>query len=292
MRRFLALVILLGIAVAAIGGSARAQQTVRFAALDGANGAAPTELVGYLFLPVGPGPHAAIVFMHGCGGLFARATGEIVARETAWRRSLVERGFAVLMVDGFGPRNTTEICSPASFKPGLYARRPGDAYAALLFLRSRPDISHDRIGLMGWSNGGGAVLMAVAERSSGRPANFTGPDFRAAVAFYPGSCSPQRLGPDWTTEIPLLILVGEDDVWTPAAPCQEQAEQAAHLGAPVVFHAYPGAHHDFDWPGLKRRELPAFTMRSGVVPIVAEDPAARADALDRVGAFLARHMSN
>ena len=60
----------------------------------------------------------------------------------------------------------------------------------------------------------------------------------------------------------------------------------------MTFHAYPGAYHDFDWPGLKRRELFSYTTRAGVVPITGEDPAARADALDRVTAFLTRHILN
>jgi dienelactone hydrolase len=288
MRSILVLVALLGV----LGSSAAAQQKLTFAALDGKDGAAPTQLDGYLFRPDGPGPYPAVVFMHGCGGLISHTTNAIVSREMDWQRRLVATGFVVLMVDGFTPRDTTEICSRTGFKEWLYLRRPGDAYAALLYLQSQPFVARDRIGLIGWSNGGGAVLMAVADKSRGRPTGFAGPDFRAAVAFYPGSCSEQRLGADWTTAIPLLILIGQEDVWTPAAPCRELAEHAAGRGAPVAFHAYPGAYHDFDWPGLKRRELTAYTTRAGVVPITAEDPAARADAQERVSTFLAGHILN
>jgi dienelactone hydrolase len=290
MRPSLLLIALLAVSTAC--GSAVAQQKVQFPALDGKDGAAPTRLDGYLFRPDGPGPYPAIVFMHGCGGLFSRATNAIVSHETAWRQQLVDKGFAVLMVDGFTPRDTVEMCSRTGFKEWLYLRRPGDAYAALLYLQAQSFVTRDRIGLMGWSNGGGAVLMAVAALGRGRPAGFAGPDFRAAVAFYPGSCSEQRLGTDWRTSIPLLILIGQKDVWTPAKPCQELAQGAASRGAPVTFQAYPGAYHDFDWPGLKRRELTSYTTRSGVVPITGEDPAARTDALDRVTAFLTRHILN
>ena len=290
MRLTLVFVALLALSTAC--GGATAQQKVQFPALDGKDGAAPTVLDGYLFQPNGPGPRPAIVFMHGCSGLFSRTTNAIVSRETAWRQLLVDKGFAVLMVDGFTPRETGEMCSRTGFKEWLYLRRPGDAYAALLYLQAQSFVMRDRVGLMGWSNGGGAVLMAVANQSRGRPPGFAGPDFRAAVAFYPGSCSEQRLGADWTTAIPLLILIGQEDVWTPAKPCQELAQGAASRGAPVTFHAYPGAYHDFDWPGLKRRELTSYTTRAGVVPITGEDPAARADALDRVTAFLARHILN
>ncbi len=290
MRLTLVLVALLAASTAC--GNAVAQHKVRFAALDGQDGAAPTVLDAYLFRPDGPGPRPAIVFMHGCGGLFARTTNAIVSRETAWRQQLVDKGFVVLMVDGFTPRDTVEMCSRTSFKEWLYLRRPGDAYAALLYLQAQDFVMRDRIGLMGWSNGGGAVLMAVANQSRGRPASFAGPDFRAAVAFYPGSCSEQRLGADWTTSIPLLILIGQEDVWTPAKPCEELAQGAVSRGAPVAFHAYPDAYHDFDWPGLKRRELTSYTTRAGVVPITGEDPAARADALERVTTFLTRHILN
>jgi dienelactone hydrolase len=290
MRPSLLFIALLAVSTAC--GSAAAQQKIQFPALDGKDGASPTAIDGYLFRPNGPGPHPAVVFMHGCGGLFSRTTNAIVSRETAWRQQLVDKGFVVLMVDGFTPRDTVEMCSRTSFKEWLYLRRPGDAYAALLHLQTQSFVMRDRIGLMGWSNGGGAVLMAVAATSRGRPAGLAGPDFRAAVAFYPASCSEQRLGADWTTAIPLLILIGQEDVWTPAAPCRELAQGAASRGAPVTFHAYPGAYHDFDWPGLRRRELAAYTTRAGVVPITGEDPAARADALDRVTAFLTRHILN
>ena len=64
------------------------------------------------------------------------------------------------------------------------------------------------------------------------------------------------------------------------------------VGAPVEFHAYAEAYHDFDWPNLKRKELTSYTTAKGVVPITGEDPEAHADAIRRVEAFFARHFSN
>jgi len=58
-------------------------------------------------------------------------------------------------------------------------------------------------------------------------------------------------------------------------------------GAPVSIQLYPGAYHDFDWPGQARRELTADRTSAGVVPIVAMDPAAMEDAHRRVLDFLA-----
>jgi len=290
MRPLFALLLLLVLSVAS--GSATAQERVHFASLDGKDSAAPTQLDGYLFHPSGAGPYPAIVFMHGCGGLIVQKTGALMSRELDWERRLVVKGFVVLMVDSFTPRGSGEMCSRSGFKEWIYMRRPADAYGALAYLQALPFVARDRIGMMGWSEGGGAVLYTVSSRSPGRPAGFSGPDFRAAGAFYPASCSERRQGAAWATSIPLLILVGDKDVWTPAGPCQALADSASSRGVPVEFHAYPGAYHDFDWPGLKRRELQAYATRDGVVPITGEDPAAHADALERVPAFLARHILN
>jgi dienelactone hydrolase len=135
---------------------------------------------------------------------------------------------------------------------------------------------------MGWSQGGATVLMAIGEPSRGRPANLAQPDFRAAVAFYPGACRDDREPAGWTTKIPLLVLQGEADVWTPAAPCKAFIDGAAARGAPAEIVLYPGAYHAFDAPNLAKRELPNYVTRAGVVPIVATDAAARADAQKRV----------
>ena len=115
-------------------------------------------------------------------------------------------------------------------------------------------------------------------------------DFRAAVAFYPALCDPHRQSPAWTNAIPLMILTGAADVWTPAAPCQALVDSAAGRGAGIEMHVYPGAYHDFDVPGVPRREMPQFRTRAGVVPIEGTDPAARADAFARLPAFLARYL--
>jgi dienelactone hydrolase len=283
MRPILALLALL-----AATSAATAQDKVSFASFDGKDGAAPTQLDGYLFRPPKPGPSPAVVFLHGCGGLISNLSHKIQSREMEWAGTLNKAGYAVLMVDSLKPRGSGEICSRTGFKESLYLRRPADAYGALAWLQQQPFIAKDRIAMIGWSNGGGAVLFALGRKVAGKPAGFAGPDFRAAIAFYPGSCSEQRMGSDWTPTIPLMILIGENDVWTPAPPCRELVDGAIKRGARIDYHAYPSAYHDFDWPNLKRKELTAYTTRAGVVPITGEEPAAHADAITRVQAFLAR----
>src|SRR5580704_7976370 len=270
-----------------LSAAGEAQQLVHFPSLD----AAATPLDGYLYRPGGGGRHPALVFLHGCAGLFTRTSSSINSREMDWAGRFTAAGYVVLMVDSLTPRHHGEMCSVQGFDAALYMTRPKDAYGALAYLHAQDFVDDEHIGAIGWSQGGGVVLYATGTPSAGRPAGLPPAyDFRAAVAFYPGSCSERRQGSAWTTSIPLLVLTGADDLWTPLLPCQSLLGGAAARGAPVQMQVYPGAVHDFDWPNVPRREMPQYKTVYGVVPVQATDPAARADALQRVPAFFARYL--
>jgi len=180
-----------------------AQELVHFPAFDdNGPGRSSTVLNGYLSRPTGEGQHPAVIFLHGCGGLLMGSM--IEPGESDWAGELTRRGYAVLMVDSFAPRDRRQMCAPRTFDPELYRNRARDAYGALLFLQAQPFVRPDRIGIMGWSQGGGALLFAIGTQSFSRPAQLPRGDFRAAVAFYPTSCDEQRQQPSWSTTIPLM----------------------------------------------------------------------------------------
>ena len=256
---------------------------------DNGPGQQPTVLDGYLFRPADDAPRPAVVFLHGCGGLIGRS-GTTNLRERVWAALLNQRGYVVLMVDSFTPRHQGSMCAHQDFNPEIYRKRPRDAYGALLFLQAQPFVRPDQIGVIGWSQGGGVVLFSIREQSLGRPPALPHGDFRAAVAFYPGSCDEKKQQVPWKSAIPLLVLVGAGDVWTPAAPCKELVDGAVARGSPVEMQIYPGAYHDFDWPDMLVHESPRYRTTAGVVPIQGTNPAARQDALTRVPAFLARYL--
>jgi dienelactone hydrolase len=263
-----------------------AQEQVHFPSLDDQH----TMLDGYLFRAPGDGRHPAVVGVHGCSGMFS-LNGGILPSELAWANLLNSRGYTALLVDSFRPRQHGEMCSQTGFDLAIYHARPKDAYGALAWLQAQDFVQPDRIAALGWSQGGGVVLLSIGEPSRGRPADLAQPDFRAAVAFYPASCRDDREPPGWTTKIPLLVLQGEADVWTPAAPCKTFIDGAVARGAAAQIVMYPGAYHAFDAPNLPRRELPKYVTRTGVVPIIATDAAGRADAMQRVPDFLARYFT-
>src|ERR1700732_4419921 len=108
---------------------ATAQELVHFPSLeDNGPGQASTMLDGYLYRPPGEGRHPAIVGLHGCSGMFSRDTGLIGPLYREWAGELTRRGYVVLIVDSFRPRNIDEMCSPSSYNQAGALRRPKDAY--------------------------------------------------------------------------------------------------------------------------------------------------------------------
>ena len=107
-----------------------------------------------------------------------------------------------------------------------------------------------------------------------------------AIAFYPGCETDLKRG--YSPAAPLLMLVGQLDDWTPAAPCVALAQAAAEPQPEIVV--YPGAWHGFDSdaPVRLRKDVP-----NGVNPgqgvHVGGNPAAWRASRDRVVRFLAEH---
>ena len=274
--------------------SARAAtpETVEFASRDGRS-----MIVGYLFKPDTPGPHPAVVMLHGRGGPYSSlrpgvmSADNLTARHRLWGNFWAAQGYLALHVDSFGPRGY-----PRGFAKGSYSARPPavdektvrplDAYGALDYLRTRKDVMTDRIGLQGWSNGGMTLLSAMgtdaprvaphmAERArlaAPSPAN----DFRAAIALYP-SCVTQSKQAGYVPYAPLLITAGTDDDEVSPVICRDFAGQQYARGAPVDFVLYQGAHHAYDEPGKTKQSH-------------APNKAAMQDTLQRAQAFFRKHL--
>ncbi len=235
-------------------------------------------IMGYLVRPPGDKPVPAVVALHGCGGLFGK-TGQLAKREADWARRLVAAGYAVLFPDSFNPRGYRQICSIASAdRPIRPQHRAHDAAAAVAWLSSAPDIDRNRLALIGWSHGGSSTLWAVRGGFT-----FPGAEIKAAVAFYPGCRVPSERA-DWSTRVPLTILIGDADDWTSPVTCRALAKRPG-----VRLIEYPGAVHGFDAPDSPRRTRGNVGMSSTgrSTAQVGTDPAARAAAISEVTRILA-----
>jgi dienelactone hydrolase len=232
-------------------------EQVTFQSADGR-----TMLTGYLFMPPGEQArrHPAVVMMHGRAGAYStNAKGRYDAttlsrRHRTWGELWAANGYVALLVDGFGPRGYAQGFPRFSYETrpaelNEVTVRPLDAYGALAWLRTRPDVAPDRVGLQGWSNGGSATLAAMETRSPGR----AGDGFRAALAFYPACGLKGQFEDRYLPYAPVRVFHGTADEEVSPRRCGELVERSRAEGGDIDIRFYPGASHSFDDPGQKRQ---------------------------------------
>lgn len=236
-----------------------APQTFDAGNVGGPASNAPAEL----YQPAGAGPFPAMVVLHPCSGVGAHTRN--------WARRLVAWGYVAIVVDSFRPRGVTNVCNHGmDIRPSLQA---ADGFAAADYLRSLPTVRADRIGVIGFSHGGWAVLKAVLTETVARDHAVP---FAAAVAFYPG-CDPP--GSPLATDT--LILIGDADDWSPVGRCIRWRGLAQTNGHVLAMTVYPGVLHSFD------SERPPHMYMGHYI---GRDPAAAEDALARARQFLAERL--
>ena len=244
--------------------------------------------------PAGAGPFPAVVMLHDCSGLGPRSSGA----PRRWARELVEKGYVVAIPDSFSARGfPAGVCvdpSPDRIKVGPL-RRVADAYDTLDYLRSLPYVDGHRVAVMGGSHGGSSTLASIvlSPRDSPGLAERKRQGFAAAIALYP-SCDIGN--PRWDTQYkaaaPLLILSGELDDWTPAAPCVQLVETATRAGSTAAIKVYPGAHHSFDGSSPVRfvAERNNAHVPGGRGATTGGNAEAWADSRQQVAGFLDRYL--
>jgi dienelactone hydrolase len=271
-KAFETLAVLLGMVVA-ISPCADAKENVRFpnVVLPGAN-LEPVTVRAEIFRPAGNGPFPAIVVLHGCGGHDAH--------HERWAERLVSWGYVAVVIDSFAARGFGNVCrQTTAVTPEM---RVSDIYGTAEYLRKLSYVAKDRIGLLGFSHGGWTIMKATQERYQLKLFGV-----RAAVAYYP-YCNPKV---DVKIDMPLLILMGEEDDWTPAALCRElEIGEGLRKAVPVEMVFYPGAYHAFD-----RSQGVTQVSGSGIGGGVKKhkiggNPKAAEDSFRRTKEFLARML--
>ena len=238
-------------------------ETVRFPSVAVGNSAAGPEITGWLYRPSGAGPFPAVVLAHTCGG--------VSAHTEAWGKLLASWGYVVLAPDSFGPRGEKTVCGRANLINATV--RLADIAGAIDYLNAQPFVQRGNIGMIGHSHGGWTVMRAV-QASYGLAAR----GLKAAVAYYP-FCQARF---DGNVSVPLLILIGDKDDWTPAENCRRL--QAAGFARPDLVQAvyYPNAYHSFDNKAAPDRTI---VVADGKSHHLADDRVGGPDAEARTRAF-------
>ncbi|MBI5278845.1 MAG: prolyl oligopeptidase family serine peptidase [Burkholderiales bacterium] len=247
-------------------------------------------LTGFLFRDPGAiTRQAAVVMMHGCSGVWSNGVvnadpqppkSALSHVHRRWGEQLARDGYTALLVDSFTARGLTNECGNGTAGLNEAVVRPRDALAGRQWLVDNGWVAGSRIALLGWSNGGSAVMAAMDTSNAGAPG---ARPFAEAFAFYPGCGLINNFGGDastpakttWLPYAPVTIHHGSLDALYTDGRCANRVAGAAGLAAMTV-HA--GARHSFDQVDLGK-PLSA--------PYTAQDQQAQANADAAVQARLA-----
>ena len=212
----------------------------------------------WLILPPGPGPHPAVLEIH--GGPYA----QYGSRFSIKHQAMAAAGYAVLFCNPAGSTGYGE-----AFTDALHDRFPGpdwdDLMAAVDHVAARPDIDADNLFVSGQSGGGVLTLWTVTHCHR----------FRGAVAIKPvvdwsswvlGSDIGPSVGVRWmgdalpweapekyrarspvsyATEArtPTLLMAGEADTRTPMSETLQMYSALRLAGVDAHLLRFPGASH-------------------------------------------------
>ena len=195
-----------------------------------------------LYKPPGAGPFPALVIYPSGGGL----NQDLIP----WVIAVVQKGYVALVVDYQKPRGLT----PKDIAGGRvqFVQGAKDALQALAHLKTFSFVDAQRIGIMGFSWGGMAALLAGSP--SFRAFAGAAQGFTVAVAFYPGCYYPpppnsplrERLLLRADHDLPTLILQGEKDNEVIPTECTNRVAALKSVGRPIELHEYPGIGHAWD----------------------------------------------
>lgn len=198
------------------------------------------RLQARLLLPEAAAPCPAVILVPGSGGVNASMFGHATALNAA--------GIATLVLDPFGGRTVDNtIADQNQFS---FAASTWDVFAAMRRLREEPGIDGDRLGALGYSRGGLAVIQA-AMRHLVRAANT--PPLRAVLAGWPW-CGYQFIRPEIGSTA-LRILVADHDDWASVVHTQAYFNAIRARSEQASLRIFKDAKHGFGYD-IPSREFP------------------------------------
>ncbi|MEM1429734.1 MAG: dienelactone hydrolase family protein [Pseudomonadota bacterium] len=231
--------------------------------------------------PDGAGPFPTALLYSGCDGPSATVD--------AWAEALHARGWATIRVDSHTPRGLEEPQGWALVCAGQVltgAERAGDVAVTLAHAAALSFVDSRRIALVGASHGGWSIMEFLSMADNGQvpltleewPMGFTGPmtdRVHASFLLYPYCGELNRATwQGWEAQVPMLMLLAEDDVVADPENCLDIVEEGAARGLPISAEVLDDVTHAFD----HRSTLEFSPSRY--------DPDAAAYALRRMGEFL------
>ncbi|MBN8846528.1 MULTISPECIES: prolyl oligopeptidase family serine peptidase [unclassified Sphingomonas] len=195
-------------------------------------------------------------------------SGNLGTHHLAEASALVGKGIAVLVIDPFHGRGIVDTIADQgrlSWTSSAY-----DVLAAVKYLRGRADVDPARIGALGGSRGGTAVMMAASAPFSDAILG-QGHGLLAVVAGYPW-CGTQFESARLARGAALLVLQGDHDDWVSLQQCQDAVHAMIVSKQNAAMHIIAGAYHAFDRADVPPTRI-ADAVTSTTFPTVYMDDA-------------------
>jgi dipeptidyl aminopeptidase/acylaminoacyl peptidase len=208
-------------------------------------------LGGYFYRPATSEARPAVILLHGWQAAGTPAAAVVEGRA----RRLSDEGYVALAVSmrGWPPSGGTDDC-------GL--RQPDDIVAAAAWLRAQPGVIADRVGLVGFSQGGQVALLAAArdarirsvvayfpvtdvERWKSTTSNRDIPGYITAICEPGGTAARSPLVRAADIVAPVLLLHGDADTRVPTEQSLMLRAARDAAGRPTELFLVPGAQHGF-----------------------------------------------
>ena len=192
-------------------------------------------MTAFVCAPAGGGEKPAVLLLMEAFGLTSHI------RDVA--RRIAGEGYVVLAPDLYhreaGKRtfsyDEVEDAMAVMYRLDFTGGLERDLRAALAFLKARPDVRADRIGVTGFCLGGGVTFFCAVALSG---------EIAAAAGFY-GMVPNEWLERVDAIEVPLLLFFGGLDPFIPLGRVAQIKQRLAEAGKNAQIEVYPEADHGF-----------------------------------------------
>jgi dienelactone hydrolase len=206
-----------------------------------------------VFVPVAAKPCPTVIIVPGSGGVNPAM---LVHAE-----KLTNAGIAACVLDPFTGRsvdNTIAVQEQFSFAASTY-----DVFACVKFLNTQTNVDPQRIGAMGYSRGGIAVIQA-AMANLATPALGKLPHLRAVLAGWPW-CGFQFANPS-IGNTAMRLIAADHDNWASVVQTQAYANAISARSKKMSLRIVKDARHGFGY-GVPEKQLPE-AMSALLAPVV------------------------
>lgn len=199
------------------------------------------EIPCFFCTPAGDGPFPLVIVLHGSDG-FKPNHAQIA-------RNLARQGLAAIAPTWFGGDSTRAHWDEL---------HPGDITAGVVWLESSPAVDTNRLGLIGFSRGGGlALIMGALMPQTRAIVNYFGlTAWQGGLQEFPHLPLNASDPYDFVRRIssPILSFHGARDTVVPAEDTLNLDIACRKFGVRHHYVIYSNVDHSFIWPGEKHRQ--------------------------------------